>query len=110
MKKSLFATLFVVVAATASADDSQYVLSYTEADFESVDSVKALHRRIRSLATNHCPRYARSRDLRGTSDCVKDVVTDLIDSIDHPVLSAYLEGEDELRIALDGETDRRSAG
>ena len=110
MKKSLFASLFVVVAATASADDSRYVLSYTKADFDSVESVKALHRRIRTLATNHCPTYALTRDLRGTRDCVNDVMADLIDSINHPALSAYVEGADELRIALDADTDGQSSG
>ena len=100
MKKSLFATVMVVVAATASAEDSQIRLSYTQADFESVESVKALHRRIRALARDFCPRYARIRDLRTTVDCVNGTAQDLIDAVDHPVLTAYTAGEDEVRIAI----------
>ena len=110
MKNSLFASLFVVFAATAMADDYEFVLSYTEADFDSVESVKALHRRIRSVARDHCPTYGVTHNLRDAQDCVNDLVTNAIESIDRPVLSAFLEGGEELRIALDTHARERNAG
>jgi UrcA family protein len=110
MKQSLFAAVLVVFAATASAEEFQVALSYTAADFESVESVKGLHRRIWTLAAKECPNYSRTRDLRASRSCRNGVVKNLVDAIDHPALTAYVEGGDELRIVSDTEGDRRRAG
>lgn len=110
MKQSLFAAVLVVFAATASAEEFQVALSYTAADFESVESVKGLHRRIRALATKECPKYARTRDLRASSSCRNGVVQSLVNAVDHPALTAYVEGGAELRIVSDTKSDGRRAG
>lgn len=95
--------------AASAADD--YVLTYSANDFQTVDTVKALYQRIRSLARGHCPDYFRTRDLPGTSRCVDDVVNDLITSIGHPALSAYGNGsgDEGIRVALEA-IDRSDQG
>ena len=96
--KTIFAAFALTFAASAYAADDEYVLTYSADDFQSVETVKDLYQRVRNVARNHCPSYFRSRDLAGTTACVDDVVNDLIDNINHPALSAYQDGEDDVRV------------
>lgn len=107
--KTILAAFALTLAASSYAGDDQYVMTYNANDFQSVDTVKELYQRIRNLARNHCPDYFRTRDLAGTNDCVNDVVNDLISNINHPALSAYKDGDEEVRVALEA-IDRSDQG
>ena len=107
--KTIFAAFALTFAASAYAGDDEYVMTYSADDFQSVETVKELYQRVRTIAREHCPSYFRSRDLAGSTACVDDVVSDLISSINHPALSAYQDGEDEVRVALEA-IDRSNQG
>jgi UrcA family protein len=110
MKKSLLAAVLVVFSASAYAEEFQVTLSYTAADFESVESVKALHRRIQALASKECPKYSETRDIRAARICADDIAEKLVHAVDNPALTAYLNGNDELRFALDSNARGPNAG
>jgi len=88
-------------ATTSWADEKQTVMTYSAADFESVETVKDLYQRVRKIARRHCPSYSRTRNLQGTNACVDEVVDELISRVDHPALTAYRGGEEQVRIALE---------
>ena len=97
MKRLLIAVFTLVSAQAFAAED--YALKYGAVDFQSVETVKALHRRIVDTAKRTCPSYSEVRDVRFVSDCKQGVVDDLVGKIDRPSLSATVEGVSEVRIA-----------
>ncbi len=97
MKRLLVAALTLVSAQVLAADD--YTLKYGTVDFQSVETVKALHRRIVNTARRTCPSYGSVRNLRVVRDCKQAVIDDLVGKIDRPSLSATVEGVGEVRIA-----------
>lgn len=90
--------------------DSDYSIVVKQTDFKSAESVRALHQRIRREARQACPTFAGHRSIRETAVCRQEVAADLVSKINHPLLNAYVEGEDSLRIALAerGRTAERS--
>lgn len=101
--KRLIATCTLAIAATtatAAFADDQYGIVIDERDFRTEESVKALYKRIRREARNTCPTYFVNRDMREIANCRSDVETDLVSKINHPLLNAYVEGTESLRLAL----------
>lgn len=92
----------VVLSAGAQAGDSdRYALQYSNRDFQSEATVKALYQRIRQVAKDHCPNYFRERDLAGVNDCVRDVTLDIVRSIDNAALSAVAQNRAQDLVAGD---------
>lgn len=93
-----------VLSAGAQAGESdRYALQYTNQDFQTEATVKALYQRIREVAKDHCPNYFRERDLAGVNDCVQDVTLDIVRSIDNAALSAVAQDRQETFVAGDPE-------
>ena len=67
MKRLLVAVLTLVSVQALAADE--YTLKYSTVDFQSVETVKALHRRIVDTARRTCPSYGSVRNLRVVRDC-----------------------------------------
>ncbi len=96
--KRLLIAVFTLVSAQAFAGND-YALKYSVFDFQSVETVKALHRRIVNTAKRTCPSYSEVRSVRVVRECKQGVVDDLVGKIDRASLSAYFEGDSEIRIA-----------
>lgn len=77
-----------------------YSVSIKKSDFRSAKTVASLHQRIRKQSRDACPNYFVQRDLRAIAQCRKEVEEDLVSKINHPLLNAYVEGEESLRLAL----------
>ncbi len=107
MKRLLVAAFTLVSAHAFAADD--YGLTYSAVDFQSVETVKALHRRIVNTASRACPRYGVVKEVRVVRDCKQGVIDDLVGKIDRPALSATVEGVGEVRIAELIERHRENA-
>ena len=82
--KRLLIVVFTLVSAQAFAADD-YTLKYGVFDFQSVETVEALHQRIVRTAKLTCGNYAALGDLRFVNDCKQGVVDDLVGKIDRPV-------------------------
>lgn len=89
----------LLTAGTASAD-TNYSIAVKQSDFRSANSVEALYKRIKRQAKDACPSYFVERNLREISQCREEVTEDLVSKINHPLLNAYVEGEDSFRVAL----------
>ncbi|MGI9323912.1 MAG: UrcA family protein [Pseudomonadales bacterium] len=97
--------LFIGLLSVGSAvADSEYSIVVKQTDFQSAEGVRALHQRIQRESRQACPTFAGHRSIRETAVCRREVLADLVSKINHPLLNAYVEGEDSLRIAL---TERR---
>ena len=93
--------LFVALTLSASVSmaGDEYSLVYSKDDFRSADTVAALYQRVVKTAKSYCPDYSRTKSLSNQYDCINDVVTDLVDSIDHPSLTAFANGDTDVQIA-----------
>ena len=88
-----------VASTTAFADPNEYSLMYSKSDFTSHQGVVELHEKIVRTAKAHCPSYFTTRSLADVNACVEEVVNDLVKVIDNPQLTAYAEGDTDLRVA-----------
>ncbi|MEM1434137.1 MAG: UrcA family protein [Pseudomonadota bacterium] len=97
MNRRLSTTLIGSVAglllAGAAQADISYSIKVSEKDFQNTAKVAELHKRIRRTAAEVCPSYFVSRGLAEVQQCRRDVEADLVSRIDHPVLTAYVNGE-----------------
>jgi UrcA family protein len=89
----------LMMSASASMAGDEYSLVYSKQDFRSSETVAALYQRVVKTAQNYCPDYSRTRSLSEHYDCINDVVTDLVQSIDNQTLTAYVQGETNMQIA-----------
>ncbi len=96
----------VLSAGAQAAEAYRYALQYSNKDFQSETTVKALYQRIREVAKDHCPNYFRERDLAGVNDCVQDVTLDIVRSIDRPALSAVAQERQDTLVA--GEPEKQA--
>ncbi len=108
--KRLLATCTIALAASTAYADDQYKVVVDERDFRSEASVKDLYRRIRKEARHVCPTYFATRNMREIANCRADVEADLVSKINHPLLNAYVEGTESLRIALAERKERDERG
>ena len=92
---------------TALADE--YAVSYSENELTNVSGVQGVHARIVKAAKQFCPTYSQIRNHKEVSACVADVVADLVEKVDHPRLSGYHAGDDNVRVAAaEGRQGNRS--
>ncbi len=111
MMQAAFAVVMVAgLVSTASASSKDYEWSYSANDFASPGAVKRLHSRMLAEAREHCPSYRITRDLRGARSCVGNVLNDMVRKIDHPLLNAYVEGEDDALDLAFANRQRHSSG
>ena len=89
----------LAMAAGGASDSQSYQLSYNAAELKSMGSAKALHRRIRRVALAHCPDYGTTKDLRDRAACIKEVETDLVSKVNHPLLTQIHSGDSAMSIA-----------
>lgn len=90
MIRTTIAAAALLVAGSAAAD--QFKFSYTQQDFSSPEAVMQLHERIKSSARSYCNKeFFVDRTLGQVDECVEDVVTKLVDSIDDRRLFATTE-------------------
>lgn len=87
------------LAGPASSDGPSYQLNYSAAELQSAESVKALHLRIRRVALAYCPDYSVTKNLSERASCIKDVESDLVSQVDHPLLTRIHSGDTEMSIA-----------
>ena len=73
--------------------ENNYTITYREAELTSIEGRIAVHERIVKAAKNHCPNYNRTKSLGDIANCVDDVVSDLVEKIDHPQFTAFVNGE-----------------
>ena len=105
MKKSaiVVAGLALFGAVGASADvgpqGKAYEVSYTGQELSTHSGVAEVHERILQAAREHCPTYAQVRSVRRVQTCVAEVAADLVAKIDHPRLTGYHVGRDEVQVA-----------
>lgn len=93
-------TLACLLGSGAAAADESYSVAIKQSDFRDAATVAGLHQRIRKESREACPNYFVERDLRAIAQCREEVEADLVSKINHPLLNAYVEGEDSLRLAL----------
>lgn len=87
------------LAGPAADDDASYQLSYSSAELRSVESVKALHLKIRRVALDYCPDYAVTKNLSERASCIKDVESDLVSQVDNALLTRIHSGDSGMSIA-----------
>ncbi|MCP5178789.1 MAG: UrcA family protein [Pseudomonadales bacterium] len=106
-----FATLTLALSASAfgHASDADYSLVYRNADFATYENVRDLHQRIVKTAKAHCPSYFTTRSLSDVNTCVRDVVENLVRSIDNPRLTAYDAGQPAFDVASEVNGDSASS-
>ena len=104
MKRIAF-TLACLLASSVALAEPGYSVAIKKSDFRNADTVAALHKRIRQQSREACPNYFVQRDLRAIADCRRDVEADLVSKINHPLLNAYVEGDESLRLALAERSD-----
>ena len=97
MKKVAVLVGGLLMAGVSVADE--YKLAYSASDLNSIESVQDLHVEIVETAKSHCPSYTSTRSLADRRACVDDVVTDLVEKVDSPVLTAYHQGEVNAQVA-----------
>lgn len=107
MKTIAMTLACLLVAGTAAAAEQTYSVVVKQSDFRSAEAVANLHARIRKQSRQACPNYFVERDLRAMAQCREEVEAELVSKINHPVLNAFVEGEESLRIAL---AARKGAG
>ncbi len=64
-----------------------------------MESIQSLHKEISKTAKTYCPSYTSIRSLADRRSCVTDVVSDLVDQVDSPLLTAYHRGETPNQVA-----------
>ena len=100
MKRSVIAVvgLACFAAGNVMAAD-EYRLAYSKQELANHQGVAALHARVLSTAKAFCPSYFEVRDLRRVRGCLEEVSDDLVAKIDHPRLTSYHTGADDVRVA-----------
>lgn len=101
--KTFGVPLLALVALSINASvvaDTKYSISYTSEDFRSIEAVQALHARIRIVAKESCPSFFVTRDIADSRRCIVQVTDEIIQKVDHPLLQAYIEGEEQFELAL----------
>lgn len=106
LSATITGSVAALLLAGAAQADINYSVKISEKDFASTDRVAALHERIRRTAARVCPSYFVSRGLAEVSKCRRDVEADLISRINHPVLSAYVNGDSPVQVAAAADTER----
>lgn len=96
---ALVATPVVLAASGGTATPQHYQLSYKGSDLKSMQSVKALHKRIRRIAVSYCPDYGVTKDLSERASCIEDVEADLVSQVGHPLLTKVHRGDVAMTIA-----------
>ena len=97
MKKVAVLIGGLLVSGMSYAND--YSFSYSPSELETIESVQSLHGEIVETAKEHCPSYNSTRSLADRRNCVNDVVSDLVQKVDSPVLTAYHQGEVNAQVA-----------
>ena len=88
--------------ADSGAQGKAVKLSFTKQELNTHDGVVDVHDRIMQVARNQCPTYSQVRNLRRVQNCVTEVTADLVARIDHPRLTSYHNGSDEIQVAAKG--------
>lgn len=88
--------------AGALANDG-YVMTYTKDELSTFAGVQNVHERIVKAAKQYCPTYSQIRSKREVQSCIDDVVTDLVQKVDHPRLTDYDAGDNRFRVASTAE-------
>ncbi len=96
---ALVAAPGLALAGSANSDEASYQLSYNSAELKSAGSVKALHRKIRRIALDYCPDYGVTKNLSERASCIKDVESDLVSQVNHPLLTRIHSGDAAVSIA-----------
>ena len=97
MKK--VAVLISGVLMSGMAYASEYSFSYNSSELRTIESVQSLHQEIVKTAKEHCPSYMQTRSLADRRNCVNDVVSDLVQKVDNPTLTAYHQGDINTSVA-----------
>ena len=100
MKKIIVALIgvaFFGFGQTALADE--YAMSYSKNELTNVAGVQGVHSRIVKVAKRYCPTYSQIRNHKEVSECVADVVADLVNKVDHPRLTGYHVGDESISVA-----------
>lgn len=84
-------------ASASFADD--YAVAYSSQELTSASGVEQVHERIVKVAKQYCPTYSQIRNHNEVAACVKDVVADLVEKVDHPRLTSYHSGDNSVQIA-----------
>ena len=98
MFRSIVGACAIAASSFAFAGED-FSMKYSSADFQDAKSVEELYQRIRVTAREHCPSYSVSRSLADRRACVDDVSEQLVSKIDHPVLTAFVNGESPVEVA-----------
>lgn len=88
-----------VALAGSATSASSYQLNYNVVELKSAASVKALHVKIRRVARDYCPDYSVNKNLRERTNCIRDVESDLVSQVDHPLLTRIHSGDAAISIA-----------
>ena len=101
MMRSLVVALvgFVAVGLGSTALAGEYAVSYSNQELSSANGVQSVHKRIVTAARRYCPTYSQIRNTREVWACMQDVVSDLVDKVDHPQLTSYHTGDNDVRVA-----------
>ena len=99
MKKVSIAFCAGLLLSAPAFAEREYALEYSEQELATSEGVRELHARIVRTAKDYCPSYAETRQMRETAACVDDVVTDLVERVNHADLSALHQGRDKVRVA-----------
>lgn len=99
LSTTLVGTLAGLLLAGAAQADISYSVKVSGKDFQNTARVAALHKRIRRTAAEVCPNYFVSRGLAEVQKCRREVEADLVSRINHPMLTAYVNGEDSSLVA-----------
>jgi UrcA family protein len=86
-------------ASHLSIAQNEYAISYSNAELTTFAGVQDVHARIVAAARNYCPSYSQIRSQRDVKSCVEGVVKDLVNKIDHPLLTDYHAGDESVRLA-----------
>ena len=75
--------------------EGEYSVSYNPAQIYSMEGMRSLHQKILTTAKNYCPRYNEKgqgiTQYRQVKTCRADVVEDLVEKINKPAFTAYVE-------------------
>ncbi len=84
----------ITTVSAASYGDTRYELRVNPAQLNGLENVQSLHDQIQDTARRACPSFGNERDLREMRACREDVVADIVQQINHPLLTAVHLGED----------------
>jgi len=109
MKRLSVALLgFAAIGLAQGAMAGEYAVSYSNQELTSASGVESVHERIVRVARKYCPTYSQVRNNKEVQVCVQDVVSDLVEKVDHPRLTSYHTNDGSVRVATAESTEQKS--